>query len=117
MNKLLFVPYRKNIKYPGGTVSFVIEADGARILKPVEKKRSRTGAHGYDIYTVDKPVYVIIYEKSNSGRVTWYAEYYDPATEESKEVTLKELPTHIKILLLRIAVKNDLEISIDFSYT
>ncbi|MEM4060264.1 MAG: hypothetical protein QXK11_07115 [Pyrobaculum sp.] len=109
--------YRKNIKYPGETVSFVIEADGARILKPVEKKRSKTGAHGYDIYTVERPVYVITYEKSNSGRVSWSAKYYDPATEESREVSLKELPMHIKILLLRIAIKNDLEISIDFSYT
>ncbi|MEM2499968.1 MAG: hypothetical protein QXU30_07465 [Sulfolobales archaeon] len=110
-------PYRKNIKYPGETVSFVIEADTAMLLKPVEKKRSRSGAHGYDIYAVDKPVYVITYEKSNSGRVSWSAEYYDPATNERKEATLKELPMHVKVLLLRLAIKKDLEISLDFSYT
>ena len=62
--------YRNCIKTPGFTETIVI-LDG-KVLKPSSVRRSRTGAHGEDIYCLSEEewnrTWVIVFEQSNSGR-------------------------------------------------
>jgi hypothetical protein len=62
--------YRNNIKTPGLTETIIIL--GGRVLKPNKTYRSRSGAHGEDIYCLSQEqwqrVWVVTFEQSNSGK-------------------------------------------------
>jgi len=64
----LALPFRETIKTGAETKCYVISYDGQHFYEPVYQKRSRTGAHGVDIFEVEFPVWVVTYERSNSGR-------------------------------------------------
>jgi len=62
--------YRNNIKTPAFTETVVL-VDGM-MLKPSKMYRSRTGAHGEDIYCLSEEewskAWILIFEQSNSGK-------------------------------------------------
>jgi len=59
------LPFRHTIRTDAITRCHVLLPDGTE-LKPVYKRRSRTGAHGEDVYDIDQTVYVIEYNRSGS---------------------------------------------------
>jgi hypothetical protein len=65
--------YRSNIKTAGRTQYYVIRADTWEILRPTRVERSRTKAHGRDIYCLPKEVWdktiTVLLERSNSGKL------------------------------------------------
>jgi len=61
------LPFRHTFKTDAVTRCHVLLPNGEE-LKPVYERRSRTGAHGEDIYDVDQTVYVVEYRRSGSGR-------------------------------------------------
>jgi hypothetical protein len=67
--------YRHNIKMPGRTQYIVIRADIWEIVKPTRMERSRTGAHGKDVYCLEKSVWdkviVVLLERTNSGKLSY----------------------------------------------
>jgi len=78
--------YRNCIKTPGFTETIVI-LDG-KVLRPSSIRRSKTGAHGEDIYCLSQEewqrAWVIVFEQSNSGK---------------PYVTTINVPEHIKELI------------------
>jgi hypothetical protein len=62
--------YRNNIKMPGPTETVII-LDG-RVLRPNKIYRSRSGAHGEDVYCLSEEqwqrVWIVTFEQSNSGK-------------------------------------------------
>jgi hypothetical protein len=64
--------YRKTLKTGAITLTIVYDPETKKILTPDRKNRSRSGAHGDDIYCLDKDqwnrVYVITLYQSNSGK-------------------------------------------------
>jgi len=60
------LPYRHTFKTDAVTRCHVLTLSGEE-LKPVYERRSRTGAHGEDVYDIDQTVYVIEYNRSGSG--------------------------------------------------
>jgi hypothetical protein len=67
--------YRHNLKAPGRTQYYVIRVDTWEILKPTRRERSRSGAHGKDIYCLPKEVWdrviVVLLERTNSGKLNY----------------------------------------------
>jgi purine nucleoside permease len=68
--------FRYTLKTGARTQYVVIDAEKWRILKPLRRERSRTGAHGKDIYCLtpeewNKTITVLL-TRSNSGKL-----YYD----------------------------------------
>jgi len=61
------LPFRHTFKTDAVTHCHVLDLSGKK-LKPVYERRSRTGAHGEDVYDIDQTVYVVEYKRSNSGR-------------------------------------------------
>jgi hypothetical protein len=65
--------YRRNIKMPGRTQYYVIRVDTWEIVEPTRVERSRTKAHGRDIYCLPKEVWdktiTVLLEQSNSGKL------------------------------------------------
>jgi len=74
--------YRRNINAPGRTQYIVIDTSNWEILEPTRRERSRSKAHGVDIYCLDEEtwgrVIVVKLERSNSGKlrynITTYSE-------------------------------------------
>jgi len=67
MTETLAFPYR-NALTGAETESYVISYDGQHYYEPVCRKRSRTGLYGVDIFEVEFPVWVITYDRLNSGK-------------------------------------------------
>ena len=67
--------YRKNINMPGRTKYYLIDAGEWKILRPTRTERSRTKAHGDDVYCLPeeewKRVVVVELERSNSGKLSY----------------------------------------------
>ena len=70
--------YRRNIKAAGRTQYYVIRVDTWEILEPTRVERSRTGAHGKDVYCLPEEIWdmtmVVFIERSNSGKLTYGVE-------------------------------------------
>ena len=74
--------YRRNIWTAGRTQYIVIDTNSWEILEPTRRERSRSKAHGVDIYCLDEEtwgrVIVVKLERSNSGKlrynITTYSE-------------------------------------------
>ena len=70
--------YRHNIKAAGRTRYIVIDTGRWEILKPTRVERSRTGAHGVDIYCLEESAWdmtmVVRLERSNSGKLRYGVE-------------------------------------------
>jgi len=64
--------YRRTLKTGALTLTIVYDPVEKKILEPSRKNRSRSGAHGDDIYCLDKDlwnrVYIITLYQSNSGK-------------------------------------------------
>jgi len=73
--------YRRNIKTPGRTQAVVVDARTWSLVKPTKTERSRTGAHGTDVYCVDdwNDMLVIQLNQSTSGKLSYVVDYRDPA--------------------------------------
>ncbi|MEM4815840.1 MAG: hypothetical protein QXR23_08900 [Ignisphaera sp.] len=100
--------YRNNIKMPGRTLSIVVNDRGEK-LEPVRRIRSRTGAHGEDIYVIYEPVYILRYNRSNSGKVRW-AVYRAIPPNKVNRVRFSDLPTFIQNWLKEYAEQEGLEL-------
>jgi len=96
--------YRRNINMPGLSLSFVVTSEG-KLLRPIEEIRSRTGAHGEDVYVVEPPVYVLRYERSNSRKVRWSV-WLVEGEEKERRVRVEDVPLEVLKTLL-IAVENE----------
>ena len=65
------LPFRDTIRTGAITRCDVFRQSDGLLLVPVYKQRSRTGAHGLDVYDVPEsffPLIVVEYRRSNSGR-------------------------------------------------
>ncbi|MEM4952204.1 MAG: hypothetical protein QXV81_08090 [Ignisphaera sp.] len=96
--------YRRNINTPGLSLSFVATLEG-KLLRPVEEIRSRTGAHGDDVYLIDPPVYVLRYERSNSGKVRWSV-WLVEGQDKERRVLMEEVPLPVLKAFL-VAVESE----------
>ncbi|MEM2293261.1 MAG: hypothetical protein QXX41_08295 [Nitrososphaerota archaeon] len=74
------LPYRATFKTPARTQCHVLSSNG-EVIKPVHIERSRTGAHGFDIYDVQSPVYIVEYYRSGSGKEHIYISKVDEKGE------------------------------------
>jgi len=67
--------YRRNINTWGKTQYYIIDPQKWEILEPVRRERSRTGAHGEDVYCLSEEVWnrviIIKLERSNSGKLRY----------------------------------------------
>jgi hypothetical protein len=67
--------YRYNIKTAGRTQYFLVDTISWKILEPTRRERSRTGAHGRDVYCLPESawegVLVVKLERSNSGKLSY----------------------------------------------
>jgi hypothetical protein len=85
--------YRYNIKAPGRTKHYLIDATTWEVLRPTRTERSKTGAHGEDVYCLSEEVWgrvvVVALERSNSGKLR-YKVIAPPGLEKYKE-ELEEL--------------------------
>jgi len=65
--------YRYTIKTGARTQYYLIDVERWEILEPTRKERSKTGAHGKDIYCLSKDVWdrtiTVLLERSNSGKL------------------------------------------------
>jgi len=65
--------YRNTIKTGARTQYYVIDVERWEILEPTRRERSRTKAHGKDIYCLPKEVWdktiTVLLERSNSGKL------------------------------------------------
>ena len=106
-------PYRRNLKYPGLSISIVIDANTGERIMPVEEIRSRTGAHGEDIYDIVTPVYILRYRRSNSGKAIWDIAYVKPSEGRVfKKVWFKDLKPKIREAIERECEKEGIELHV-----
>jgi hypothetical protein len=67
--------YRRNIGMPGRTLYILIDTGTWQVLEPTRKERSKTGAHGEDVYCLSEEVWnrvvVVALERSNSGKLSY----------------------------------------------
>ncbi|MEM4535315.1 MAG: hypothetical protein QW764_04675 [Desulfurococcaceae archaeon] len=96
--------YRRNIKTAGLSLSFVVTPEG-KLLRPVKEIRSRTGAHGDDVYLIDPPVYVLRYERSCSGKVRWSI-WIVEGQDKERRVRVEDVPLQVLRAFL-VAVENE----------
>lgn len=96
--------YRQNIKTAGLSLSFVVTPEG-RLLKPAKEVRSRTRAHGEDVYLVDPPVYILRYERSCSGKVRWSV-WLVEGQDKERRVRVEDVPLPVLRAFL-VAVENE----------
>jgi len=87
------LPYRSTIKTGAITECTVWTLDG-RSIDPVYQRRSRTGAHGVDIYDIKEPVIIIEYSRSGSGRE--YLVIYETDGEYKRPIDPDDLPKSIR---------------------
>jgi hypothetical protein len=82
--------YRQTIKTGARTQHYLIDASTWEIIKPTRKVRSRTGAHGEDVYCLPQEawnnVIIVSLERSNSGKL-----YYDIVASQSLAREVSEL--------------------------
>jgi len=88
--RVLRETYRRNLKYPGLTISIVVDEETLQLVEPIEKIRSKSGAHGEDVYVISRPVLVLRYSRSNSGKVGWSIHEVTPTTE--RKLKYSDLP-------------------------
>jgi hypothetical protein len=84
--------WRRNIKYPGRTLYILIDTGTFEILEPTRIERSRTGAHGVDIYCQpkekwDRIVVVGLYQ-SNSGKLSYEIRGSQQVKQELEELLM-----------------------------
>jgi len=101
--------YRRNLKTAGLSLSIVVDVNGRR-LKPIREERSRTGAHGEDIYLINEPVYILRYNVTNSGKVSWNVVYADPNSQQISKVQFKDLPLNIMKRIVKECEKEGIEL-------
>lgn len=103
--------YRRNLKYPGLSKSIVIDANTGERLEPIQEVRSRTLAHGLDVYEVITPVYILRYSRSNTGKASWEVVYVNPFRERPFEKRFfDKLPKYVKDAILRECEKEGIEL-------
>jgi hypothetical protein len=77
--------YRQTIR-TGATTLYILVLDG-EILRPARRRRSRSGAHGEDVYCLEPQkwsrVWVVGLYQSNSGRR--HAEFSENIPEDGEE--------------------------------
>ncbi|MEM1561333.1 MAG: hypothetical protein QXN35_07240 [Ignisphaera sp.] len=107
MSKVLKEEYRRNIKTCGLSMSIVLDSEGNRIM-PVKVVRSRSGAHGEDIYVINSVVYILRYRRSNSGKVRWAVFAVTP--EKEVRVLFRDLSESLQSRFREEAGKEGLEL-------
>jgi len=84
--------YRNNIKFPGRTEHILVDTATWEILKPTRIERSRTRAHGADIYCLEQQrwsrVAVIALYRSNTGKLRWYIEAPEQIKRDLEELLM-----------------------------
>ena len=69
--------YRRNLRMPGRTQYYLIDTGEWEIVKPTRAERSKTRAHGKDVYCLSKEVWsrvvVVCLRRSNSGKLEFWA--------------------------------------------
>lgn len=100
--------YRRNINAPGLSLSIVVDDKTFERLKPVEEIRSRTRAHGEDIYILNGSAYVLRYRRSNSGKIKW--SIYKVTPEGEFRVRFADLPGYVQRALEFYAEEEGLEL-------
>jgi len=83
--------YRHNLKFSGRTEYILFDTVVFEIIRPAKIERSRTGAHGIDIYCLPNwgDVTIVRLEMSNSGKLKFNVE--SPSLEVKRD--LEELLT------------------------
>ena len=78
--------YRRNIRMPGRTQYILVDPQNWEILEPVRRERSKSMAHGEDIYCLSEEVWkrvmIVKLKMSNSGRLSYWAGSDNPELEE-----------------------------------
>ena len=102
--------FRHTLKTSARTQYIVIDAEKWEILKPTRKERSRTGAHGKDVYCLtpeewNKTITVVLV-RSNSGKL-----YFDVAIPRA------EYEKYRNEILDLLSASADLEEMIDLVQT
>ena len=74
--------YRRNLSMPGRTQYIVIDTSNWEIVKPTHRERSKTRAHGNDVYCLPEEfwnrVVVVRLKRSNSGKISFWAGSENP---------------------------------------
>jgi hypothetical protein len=87
--------YRSNIKMPGRTLYVLIDTSKWEIVRPTRKERSKTGAHGKDVYCLDEAtwsrVVVVALKRSNSGKLEYWAGSDNPQLRDTVAKEIEEL--------------------------
>ena len=81
--KCVELDFRYTLKTGARTQYIVIDAERWEILKPLRRERSRTGAHGKDVYCLTPDEWnktmTVVLVRSNSGKL-----YYDVVVPKSE---------------------------------
>lgn len=84
--------YRHNIKFPGRTLYILVDTETFEVLKPTRIERSRTKAHGADIYCLEQQrwssVSVIALYRSNTGKLSWHIEAPEHIKRDLEELLM-----------------------------
>jgi len=82
--------YRRNIKFPGRTQYVLIDTATWEILTPVRRERSRTKAHGADIYCLPpekwNEIVIVGLYRSNSGKLSYRVEAPEQMKQDLQEL-------------------------------
>ncbi|MCC6014100.1 MAG: hypothetical protein LM564_00155 [Desulfurococcaceae archaeon] len=101
--------YRYNIKMPGRTLYILIDTSKWEIVRPTRKERSKTGAHGKDVYCMEpekwRNIIVVALERSNSGKL-----HYEVYTENPE---LEKYVRELEYLLSRRRGFWDMEVTVE----
>jgi hypothetical protein len=85
--------YRNTIKTGAKTRYYLVDVDAWEVLKPSRRERSKTGAHGEDIYCLEpekwRNIIVVALKRSNSGKLSY--EVIAPPGLEKYKGGLEEL--------------------------
>ena len=84
--------YRNNIKFPGRTEHILVDTATWEILEPTRVERSKSKAHGTDIYCLPQEkwneIAVIALYRSNSGKLRWYIEAPEQIKRDLEELLM-----------------------------
>jgi hypothetical protein len=87
--------YRHTLKTGARTQYYLIDTREWKILEPTRRERSRTGAHGEDVYCLSEEVWsrvvVIGLERSNSGKLKYWAGSDNPQLRDTVAKEIEEL--------------------------
>jgi hypothetical protein len=87
--------YRSNIRTPGRTLYVLIDTSKWEIVRPTRKERSKTGAHGKDVYCLSEEMWsrvvVVRLARSNSGKLKYWAGSDNPQLRDTVAKELEEV--------------------------